>query len=581
MTALVTLAAVAGWTRWAAVKAPSFDRVTRIVATSAHESSPAISPDGKWIAYLSNARGPTDLWVKFIDGGEPANLTAGLTVNLQTQDYVSGIQISPDGAQITFVAAAPGTSGRDYASWVIPAPLGGTPRRVLEAAKQGLTWSPDGARIAYLGIGGSSGDTVWVADADGQHPREIVAAKGGRHTHWLRWSRDGRFVYFNYGPQSFNTEPTEIFRVPADGGPVEPVLRTTRRALFAFPDFDGRGLFYAANPDTVDLGLWWRDLARGRDYRLINGIGEYGVPSVSADGSRLVAPVSIAEQHIARIDLGGAAPPALTPVTDALSGDVNPSWSRDGSRVVFSSLRGGNRNIWMARADFTGPVPLTLGSTMDERPSFAPDGREIAFVSDRGGRRGVWLVNTEGQAPRLLVAADVLGSLSWSHDGRLLVCSVATGGRLNLALISRETGQIRSLTVPGTATSPVWSPREDVIAYLETEPGGLAALRAVHPDGTPAPLPPASQPYQFTGNSSIAWSPDGRRLAGAGTPGTTRGSVWIVDLDGGAATRQLLSLPPATVVHGLSWTHDGSALTVGLVTRSGDIILAERQRAVK
>ena len=56
---------------------PSFDRVVRIVATAAHEYGPALSPDGKWIAYLSNARGPTDVWVKFIAGGDPANLTAG------------------------------------------------------------------------------------------------------------------------------------------------------------------------------------------------------------------------------------------------------------------------------------------------------------------------------------------------------------------------------------------------------------------------------------------------------------------------------------------------------------------------
>ena len=55
---------------------PPFGRVIRLVSTGAHEFAPAISPDGKWVAYLSNARGPTDVWVKFIAGGDAINLTA-------------------------------------------------------------------------------------------------------------------------------------------------------------------------------------------------------------------------------------------------------------------------------------------------------------------------------------------------------------------------------------------------------------------------------------------------------------------------------------------------------------------------
>jgi Tol biopolymer transport system component len=408
--ALATLAAVSVWSRWTFEEAPSFQRVTRIIATSAHEYAPAISPDGKWIAYLSNARGPTDLWVKFIAGGEPANLTASLpNLIIQAQDYVGGLQISPDGNSIAFMAGPPSALSREFSSWVIPAPLGGTPRRVLEPGNQALTWSADGTRIAYMAARGAAGDTVWVADSDGQNAREIVRAYGGRHTHWLRWSPDGAFVYFNYGPQSFNSEPMEIFRVPVAGGPPEPVVRSTRRAIFPFPDAAGRGFFYAANPDTVDLALWWRDSSSGRDYRLINGIGEYGSPSVSADGARLVSTVSAARQHLARIDLGAGAAPAVVQATDALSGDLDPDWSPDGTHIVFSSLRGGDRNIWMAARDLTGAVPLTFGGAIDERPAFSPDGRDVAFVSDRGGQRGVWVVGRDGGAPRRLAVAEVLG----------------------------------------------------------------------------------------------------------------------------------------------------------------------------
>src|SRR6185503_7251965 len=62
-----------------------FDRILRFVSTAAHEYGPAISPDGKWVAYLSNARGPTDVWVKFLSGGDAINLTASTTLDVQSR----------------------------------------------------------------------------------------------------------------------------------------------------------------------------------------------------------------------------------------------------------------------------------------------------------------------------------------------------------------------------------------------------------------------------------------------------------------------------------------------------------------
>jgi Tol biopolymer transport system component len=423
---------------------------------------------------------------------------------------------------------------------------------------------------------GAAGDTVWVADSDGQNAREIVRAYGGRHTHWLRWSPDGAFVYFNYGPQSFNSEPMEIFRVPVAGGPPEPVVRSTRRAIFPFPDAAGRGFFYAANPDTVDLALWWRDSSSGRDYRLINGIGEYGSPSVSADGARLVSTVSAARQHLARIDLGAGAAPAVVQATDALSGDLDPDWSPDGTHIVFSSLRGGDRNIWMAARDLTGAVPLTFGGAIDERPAFSPDGRDVAFVSDRGGQRGVWVVGRDGGAPRRLAVAEVLGSVSWSPDGRRLLCSLATGDRPSLATIARDSGQVQPFPpLAGAATWPAWSPSDDVIAYLETDSSSASHVRLVDSKGTLLPFEGLERTPPF---NHLAWSPDGRRLAAVALPGSLPGALWILDRSNAALHRQVLTLPPGSLVRGMSWARDGSALTVGLVTRAGDIVLAETRR---
>ena len=459
---------------------PVFDRVVRLVSTAAHEYAPAISPDGKWVAYLSNARGPTDVWVKFIAGGDPANLTANADIAVQSTDYINGLEVSPDGTQIAFSTQAAGQTG---AAWVIPAPLGGVPHPVLPSGNSGMHWSPDGKRIAFVRTGGPLGDALVVADPDGQNERIAAKREGAQHIHWIRWSPDGRMLYFNHGPQNFNIEPTEIFRVPADGGPIEPVVRTARRAAFPFLSPDGRGLIYAANPDSVDLSLWWRDLKTGRDTRLTSGVGEYTHPVLSADGQRLVGTVIDSRQSLERIALAFDRPVSLEPVTDGYSGDIDPVWSPDGAKLVFSSSRSGNRTLWSVRSSMQQPSPITSGVAIDERPAFSPDGQQIAFVSDRGGRRGIWIVGAEGGTPRFVAAADVVDTLSWSPDGRRLAYATPMGDAPGLMIMTVADGKTTRLATPAAATGPSWS-RDDVIAFIEPRGGTVGAyVQLIGPDG--------------------------------------------------------------------------------------------------
>jgi serine/threonine protein kinase/Tol biopolymer transport system component len=551
---------------------PSFSRILRLTTTPAHEFGPAISPDGKWVAYLSDARGAVDVWVKFIAGGEPANLTASTGLEIQVRSAIGGLEISPDGSSIAVQARERGSSAPTFDTWLIPAPLGGTPRRFVETAGA-LRWSPDGTRIVYVRPGETRGDAIVVADANGGNPRDLVSARGGWHTHWPAWSPDGQFVYFFQTIATWNGEPSEIFRVPASGGEPQIIVRTTRRALFPLPTAGG-GLFYAANPNGVDLDLWWRPSSKGEPQRLTTGVGEYAEPRMSSDGRRLVSTLIEYRRALVSIPVAFEGSIRLRHLTDGFGGDLEPCVSPRSGRMVFSSSRSGNRNLWIAAADGSNLRPLTSDAAIEERPSFSPDARLVAFVSDRGGEHGIWVVNSDGGTPRRLARTPVLDTLTWSPDGQQIAYAVPAGNAPELSIVNVNDGSVHKLLTPNGAHSPSWSPRADVIGYLEPRGPGRTYLKFVDSRGqalySTLPDGPALT------NGFLAWAPDGRRLAAVGVPGSANASIWTVEPDSSQPFRKLIELSGEVRPRGVTWTSDGSSLIFGRQEALSDLVLFER-----
>jgi Tol biopolymer transport system component len=142
---------------------------------------------------------------------------------------------------------------------VIPAPLPGKPRKLLEDNLLGIRWSPDGKHITFISAGAAAGDALWVGDADGGNRREILPAVGGMHIHWPTWSDDGYIYFLRTFSTVINLDRTEIFRVDSNGArPMEPVVKTLRRAQHPVPLRQLRGLIYSANPFTAEMRLWWK-----------------------------------------------------------------------------------------------------------------------------------------------------------------------------------------------------------------------------------------------------------------------------------------------------------------------------------
>jgi Tol biopolymer transport system component len=582
------LAAALGFAIWArglvdvasGSKPPTLSRATRVTNTPAEEFGPAISPDNKWVAYYSTARGPTDIWVRFLDSGATLNLTESTTLSLPVRTGLGGLAISPDGTKLAFYAR-PDASETTYDTWVIPVPIGGSPHRLIQGM-QGLQWSPDGSQITCILPGSSRGDALVLASSDGSNPKIIVPAEAGRHIHWPAWSHDGRHIYFISTLQPWNSEPAEIFRVTAGGGAPEAIVRTARRAVYPVP-MAGGDLIYAANPDHADLGLWWRPASGGVGKPLTTGVGEHTEARLSADGSKLVSTFVELRQALVSFPASTSGSTAAAPmraITDGYSGDLDPDIDPHGERLVFSSSRSGDRNLWTAKLDGTDARPLTSGTFIDERPAFSPDGSQIAFVSDRGGQRGIWLVSAGGGVPKRLAPVDVLDGLTWSRDGARVFVAQPDRGLPALAAVSVADGRIERFPTPAAAVVPAASPTADAIAYLEpttvagrealSVPATSYALKFVDLAGHPLHT---DLPAQRLGNGFLVWAPDGRRLVEVSVTANTPASVWIIEPDSRTPFRKLLDLPGAVRPRGVTWTHDGSSLIIASQQSVSDIVL--------
>ncbi|HXK60406.1 MAG TPA: hypothetical protein PLP42_10995, partial [Acidobacteriota bacterium] len=147
--------------------------------------------------------------------------------------------------------------------------------------------------------------------------------------------------------------------------------------------------------------------------------------------------------------------------------DLNPDYSPDGSKIVFSSRRTGSSEIWMSDAEGQNPVQLTSLGQHSGTPRWSPDGRTIAFDSRPEGHSDIFVMDVATRSLFRLTdhpADDVVPS--WSNDGNWVYFGSDRTGKWEVWKVSRHGGETSQVTENG-GWNAAESPDGKYLYYLK------------------------------------------------------------------------------------------------------------------
>lgn len=422
----------------------------RLTRGTDYDSQPRFSPDGQWIAFVSDRDGADNLWMVSLDGKQIRRLS----------DNLHSMSVSP-------------------------------------------VWMPDGAHVLI------AENIEYLSDP---HLR-IYSLDASAVTHWgsealsrIRGlggsiSPNGRYLYFsarNAADEArYNAKLAQVVRLDLKTGETVPMTNGPGGGVGPVLSPDGTALVYATRRNGC-TALRVRDLRTGTDRQLVSSVQSdvqnyQGVPrgnyipgySFTPDGRFLVASY---RGGIHRIDIDtGAAKPI--PFTAAVSIDIarterlsysidqgpvrarilhHPSLSPNGKELAMSILT----KVYLTNVDSSvEPRRLTAGETLEFQPTWSPDGKWIAYVAWTPGLGGhIQLMQSNGAGdPRNLTSTPAFYTdLAYSPDGRFVAAMRGVNYMrtqdpneqtrlaipLDLVLISTDDGEVTVVEEAHTGRHP-------------------------------------------------------------------------------------------------------------------------------
>lgn len=438
---------------------------------NADDFEPAFSPDGLKIAFRSERGG----------GGIYVMGATGENVRLVVGEGYSPCW-SPDGQEIAY-STLPGNNIFNRVAvggqiWVIN--LQTNAKRRIASGEDAVQprWSPNGHRLAYWGLREGAQRDIWTVPVNGGEPVAVTddKAQDGAPV----WTPDGRYLYYS----SNRNGRLSLWRVEIDEltgkllSDAEPLLAPSYSSMTLSFSGDGKHLAYSSRLTHTNIKRVPFDAERAE----VAGDASWVTQStkratnedVSPDGQWLTYYVYGDPQFdifVSRV----SEPDKVHQVTNDAHIDRAPRWSPDGRRIAYFSDLTGKYEIWTINADGSDRQQLTF-SRKDQPgfldPAWSRDGTRILF-SYRGGS-GSFIMDLsrpfQNQElftfPLLPETGTIFSAFSWSPDSRKIAGTMWARNKEvpGIWLYEIASGKYEHISKEGAG--PVWMPDNRRVIYV-------------------------------------------------------------------------------------------------------------------
>jgi serine/threonine protein kinase len=525
-----------------------------------------ISPDARYLAYVSNQRGQFSLWVRQIA------INSAVQIIPPGIGIISDLAFTPDGNYVDYIVNAMGeATGRLYQ---VPV-LGGSPRRLLNSSNGAITFSPDGSSMAYSTLDVPANEiALMVSKVDGSGARKLATHKATFQYGFfdiLRWSPGGKFIVAHV------TEPNEpnglsgtLVKVDVSTGSLQPMPGRHWRLLHDFVWLpDESGLVLAAQDKTaVPAQIWTLSYPGGVVRRISNDISDYLSVALSADAGTIAA-----VQRNLTSDIWTAPasnPDAARQVTFGRTEGVNDFTIMPDTHLVYTANHSGNWDLFISDFDGGNARQLSFDNRYHSSPSACEDGRTVIFSSNSANGDRVWKID---------VQTGVSTALTDGPSESFPMC--ATGNQIFYLEQGNGSSFILKLPLSGgppvrlsdrTALSPPFPSMDGRhVAFATPGKDGKVVLAVVSADNGTLEAEPTIPPTLDQTAHSADWAPDNRSMSlsdiRSGTP-----NIWSLPVLGKGPERQLTHFTSGQI-WAFHYTRDGKSVAMARGNNLSDVVL--------
>jgi eukaryotic-like serine/threonine-protein kinase len=527
----------------------------------------AISPDGRYVAWVIRDGENQSLWVR--------QVATGADVQVLPPDLTrfNNVTFSPDGNYLYFIRTDKSTFNYSYL-YRMPS-LGGIATQLAKDVDDGVAFSPDGTQIAYLrGVPDKSIWQVLIASTDGTGEKklaEIPARVSFTFVAKPTWSPDGKTIAVATWKVDSGQHPS-ILAVNVSDGAVRTVF-TRDGVFFGSPVWlpDGSGMLVPIRETSAAAQgqIWFIPYPAGEPRRFTNDPTSYSTccMDMTRDGKTLAA-----MQEAISSDLFVAAGGEIESAQPVMTGEPRRFVTWAGNDRILTS--GAKDQVLVLDVNGRQISQLHVQNLSDLPVSGCGDGKHFLYATHRESMLDVWRADTsDGGNPVQLTKTGDVANPYCSPDGQWYVYSQAVPSGYAAYVASTSGG------TPAKVVDYL-----DRVAMAISPDSTMFAVRVWNPDPTKPSLlrvysknggPPLYTFQQVSDAFDMQWKPDGKALQYGLTRGGA-GNIWEQPLAGGDP-KQVTKFRSGTIF-GFEWSPDGKRLAIARGERNSNVVLISNFR---